>query len=287
MKTKHFVLGIILCLTFSCDWFTKEEDGLAIARVNNTFLYQTEIEDLVPPGISAQDSTVLVNNYINQWATQQLLIAQAKINLDQAKQDRFEKLVDQYKTDLYINAYIEALVKQSIDTSVQISEAQDTYDRNLESFKLNEELIKFRYINIQDNAINLSDIQERFRRFDEEDKEVLDSISLQFLSYSLNDSIWIRVNQVIDKIPALNNDNKDQLLKKSNFIQLKDSLGLYLMQINDVLLRNETAPLEYVLPTVKQIVINKRKLEFKKQLEKDITKDAIKNDSFEIFDQPE
>ena len=35
--------------------------------------------------------------------------------------------------------------------------------------------------------------------------------------------------------------------------------------------------------TIRQIVINKRKLEFIKQLEKDITKDAIKNKQFEIF----
>ena len=55
------------------------------------------------------------------------------------------------------------------------------------------------------------------------------------------------------------------------------------MQINDVLLRNDAAPLEYVKPTIRQIVINKRKLELIKQLEKDITKDAIKNKQFEIY----
>ena len=68
-----------------------------------------------------------------------------------------------------------------------------------------------------------------------------------------------------------------------NCIQLKDSLGVYLMKINDVLLRNETAPIEYVKPTIDQIVINKRKLELIKEIEKDITKDAIKNKQFEIF----
>jgi len=82
---------------------------------------------------------------------------------------------------------------------------------------------------------------------------------------------------------VVNVDNKKQLLKKSNFLQLKDSLDLYLMQINDVLFQNDYAPLEYVKPTIDQIVINKRKLELIKQLEKDITKDAIKNNQFEIY----
>ena len=36
------------------------------------------------------------------------------------------------------------------------------------------------------------EIAKKFRRFDDEDKRDLDSISIQFKSYSLNDSIWIK-----------------------------------------------------------------------------------------------
>jgi len=174
-------------------------------------------------------------------------------------------------------------VNQSVDTSITSEEANEIYERNKETFKLNEELIKFRYIKLNENSVKLDEIKRRFKRFDKKDKQILDSIAVQFKSYSLNDSIWIRADQAISKISAIKAENKKELLKKSNFIEIKDSLGLYLMQINDVLLRNETAPLEYVMPTIKQIVINKRKLEFIKQLEKDITKDAIKNKQFELF----
>jgi len=254
-----------------------------IARVNDTFLYEEDIKNLISEGISKEDSIVRVNNFINQWATQQLLIDGAQINLSEEKQIQFSTLVKQYKNDLFTKAYLEALVKRGIDTVVSINEALEVYNRNIETFKLNEELIKFRYINLSDKSINLKDIEDRFKRFDKEDKTILDSIAIQFKSYSLNDSIWVRFNQVVAKIPVINIDNKKELLKKSNFVQLKDSLGLYLMQINDVLLRNDTAPLEFVMPTIKQIVINKRKLEYIKQLEIDIRKDALKNKQFEIF----
>jgi hypothetical protein len=73
------------------------------------------------------------------------------------------------------------------------------------------------------------------------------------------------------------------MLKKSNFIEIKDSLGLYLININDMLKINQYAPLEYVSETLKRMVINKRKLVFIDQLRKDITKDAIKNKNFEIY----
>ena len=56
------------------------------------------------------------------------------------------------------------------------------------------------------------------------------------------------------------------------------------MHVNDVRGQNDYAPLEYVNKSIKQIVINKRKLELIKQLEYEITKDAIKNKKFEIYD---
>ncbi|MCF6294223.1 MAG: peptidyl-prolyl cis-trans isomerase [Flavobacteriaceae bacterium] len=283
MKPNYYIVILIFIIISSCEFFKKVDSRVPIARVNDTYLYQEDIKDLIFNGTTKEDSILRVNNYITHWATQQLLINGAEINLSEEKQVEFNALVQQYKSDLFIKAYLEALVKRSVDTSVTLEEAQEVYNRNIETFKLNEELIKFRYINVSDNNINLKDIEERFKRFDKDDKTILDSIAIQFKSYSLNDSIWVRLEQVIAKIPVINPDNKKELLKKSNFIQLKDSLGLYLMQINEVLLRNDLAPLEYVMPTIKQIVINKRKLELIKQLEKDITKDAIKNKQFEIF----
>jgi hypothetical protein len=283
LRSKYYILFLVPFIFLSCDFLKKTEESEAVARVNDTYLYKSDIKDLITEGTSKEDSTIRVNNFINHWATQQLLINGAEINLSEDKQDEFDALVKQYKNDLFIKAYLEALVKRSIDTSVSQKEAEEVYKRNKETFKLNEELIKFRYINVNENIANLKDIEKRFKRFNNEDKKILDSIAIQFKSYSLNDSIWIRVNQAILKIPALRATNKKELLKKSNFIQLKDSLGLYLMQINEVLLRNEIAPIEFVMPTIKQIVINKRKLEYIKELEKDITKDAIKNKQFEIF----
>ncbi len=282
MRIKHFLIGLFV-IVCSCDFIKKSVDGTPIARVNENYLYQEDIEDILAEGISKEDSTLLVQNFINKWATQQLFVDGAKLNLSEEKQEAFNKLVVQYKNDLYSKAYIEALVKRSIDTTVPLNEAQQYYEANKEVFKLNEELLKFRYVHIDENIINYDDIRTRFKRYNDKDKKLLDSISIQFKSYSFNDSIWIKLSHVIRKIPAVNSENKNQLLKKSNFVQLKDSLGVYLMQINDVLVRNDTAPLEYVKPTIDQIVINKRKLELIKELEKDITKDAIKNKQFEIY----
>jgi len=284
VRIKSLIIVFCFAVVFTgCNIFKKSDERKPIARVNDNYLYEDDLKGLFSEGITGEDSTLIVQNYITEWATEQLLVDGAHLNLSEEKQNNFNKLVSQYKNDLFSKAYLEALVKKNLDTAVSNEEANEYYEANKDVFKLNEELIKFRYIHVEENIIDFETIKERFDKFEDEDKRALDSIAIQFKSYSLNDSIWVRMRQVISKIPGVNSENKNQLLKKSNFVQLKDSLGVYLMQINDVLLRNDTAPLEYVKPTINQIVINKRKLELIKKLEKDITKDAIKNKEFEIY----
>lgn len=267
----------------SCQFFKQTDDRTPIARVGESYLYKEDVQHLVAAGTSVEDSTLLVNGYITRWATQLLLVDGAQRNLPENIQAEYSKLVNQYRNDLFTKAYVETLAKRNIDTIISMTDALEVYEQNKESFKLNEELIKLRYINISQNAINKEEIEKRFKRFDDTDKRYLDSLGIQFKSYFLNDSVWIKAAQVAQKIPVITTDNKKELLKKSNYIQLKDSLGLYLIQINEVLQPNDYAPLEYVKPTVHQIILNRRKLELIKQFEKDITKDAIKNNQFEIY----
>lgn len=282
MKQTLYILTFCLLLA-SCDFFKKTDNRKPIARVNDSFLYKEDVEGVVPEGASKEDSILIVNAYVNRWASQLLLMDGALVNLSENKQKEFSRLVEQYKNDLYTKAYLDGLVNINMDTIVNADEARVFYEANKESFKLNDDLLQFRYINLPLNPIDLDTIKRRFRRFKAKDQRYLDSISVQFKSYSLNDSIWIKFNQVAEKISVVNIENKSQLLKKTNFLQLKDSLNLYLMQVNDVRLQNDYAPLDYVNTSIQKIVINKRKLELIKQLKNDITKDAIKNNQFQIY----
>jgi hypothetical protein len=267
----------------SCDYFKSSNIGEPIARAGESYLYKSDIRPLLSETMSAEDSTMVVNAYIDRWATQELFIQRAKINLPQEKQDAFEELVEEYRNDLYTEAYKEAIVKQSIDTTVTGYDEAVYYSANKENFKLNEELLKLRYINIAKDNSNIEEIVERFERFDAEDKTVLDSLAIQFNNYSLNDSIWVKQTQILSKIPVITNENKEKYLKKSQFSQIEDSLRVYLVRIEDKIGRNDIAPLAYVRPTVRQIILNKRKLEFIRKLEKDIIKDAIKQKQFETY----
>lgn len=270
-------------LLVSCNYFISEEDSAPVARVNDKFLYADEIEALLPQTASTEDSIILVKNYINRWATQLLLFDGAQNNLSLRQQNDFNKLVSEYKYDLYTKAYLNALVKKTLDTIVTKEEAQQLYQSNRLMFKLNEDLVKFRYIQLPLETIEIESVEDMFLRYEVSDQEVLDSLKIHFKSYFLNDSTWVAVKNIKEaSVSKLFNDKK-QLLKKTNFIKQSDSLGISLIHVENMLLSGDYAPLEYVKSTVDKIVINKRKLTLIKQLENDIAKDAIKNNQFEIY----
>tara|TARA_B110000003_G_C16516189_1_gene483137 strand:+ start:168 stop:1019 length:852 start_codon:yes stop_codon:yes gene_type:complete len=283
MKISRF-FSLCFLVIFSCDLALKPNSQDSIARVNSIFLTLDDIDTALVEGLSQQDSLIQIQNVINNWATEQLLQDGARINLEAGQQREFEILVQQYKSDLYTSAYLEALVKQNLDTTITNQELEEVYNQNKELFVLKEDLIKLRYINHDKNLPNSNEIKRRFRRYNAEDRTVLDTISLQFNSFFLNDSVWIKSSQVISKIKPLKKGFNKVLLKKINFIQLKDSLGLYLMEVKDLLEIGSQAPMAYALPTLKQIIINKRKLKLVNQLKSEIVDDAIKNKKFEIYE---
>ena len=279
-KILYITLGSIFFV--SCNYFKQEDDRKAVARVNDTYLYEEDIQKMITENMPAEDSILIVNNYINRWATQQLLIDQAKINLTADKQDQFNKLVQEYKNDLFTEAYKNVIVGEQLDSVIKEWEYQEYYEANKENFKLKDLLVKLRYVQLPQNYEGLSAVREKLNRYNQKDQLSLNSQDYRFVSSNFNDSVWIKKEVLINQLPVLMGAN-EQVLKKSNFAQLQDSLGVYLMKIENVLNPNDTAPLSYIKPTLKQIILNKRKLELIKKLETDITKDAIETNNFEIY----
>ncbi len=281
---KYYIALLLLSIIVSCQNFKGQMDKEVVARVNNTYLYKEDLKDIVPQNTPKKDSASIVANYINTWATQQLFIYQAKLNLSEAEIRAFDDLVESYQSTLYVNAYKNAVINKSINMEIKQEDFESYYDQNLKNFNLNEELVKLRYLHLPSNYKNIIATKRQLDRFKEEDVEELMDKKLDYLGYSFNDSVWVKLSQVVNKIPILKTQPKTKFLEKGKYTQLQDSSGLYMIKVMDLLRLNETAPLEYIKPTIRQIILNKRKLELIKKIEKDITRDAVENKQFEVYE---
>ena len=278
-----FCFGIILSIASCSSIFKEETEKEALARVGDSYLYREDIATLIPDGISKQDSTAFVINYINNWASKELLLDKSRINLPEEKLAAYNRLVENYRTDLYTRAYLEALVQQASDTLISNSELQGFYSLEKENFKLTEKLVQLRFVALPPQFLDQDVVESKLKDFEPEDKAYLDSIAVQFKKLHFNDSIWVSVSRLIEEIPPLTSLNEEKYLKNSQFFELRDSIGVYLGKVNKVLEINDIAPISYITPDIKQIIINRRRLSQIEKIETEIIDEAIQKNEFEIY----
>ncbi len=272
-------------LLSSCDILLKQtDDKQPLARVADAFLYWEDIAPLLQHHKSGEDSTLFVTNYINQWAAKQLLLSKAKINLPEKKLQEFDRLVQEYQAELYTRAYVEALVLQAQDTAVNAIQLRDYYDKEKENFKLLEKLVQLRFVALPHQFLQKDEVQQKIKRWKAADKVYLDSVAIQFRKAHFNDSIWVSAFRVMEEIPPLTPRNEKNYLKKSKFFELQDSTAVYLGKITNVLNINDTAPFDYVAPDIRQLILNRRRLAYIKELETGIIDKAVQNQEFEIYE---
>jgi hypothetical protein len=280
LKKSIFILVFILFLSCNSIEFQKKDiiTNKPIATINNKSLFKEDVASLLPKNVDTKDSIVLIRSIINSWAIQQLLLLKAEENTTKNDNSEVDKLVSEYRQALLINGYKERLIKQQLDTLIEQKEIADYYKLNSKNFRLNEELIKTRYLHFSNDLLDKKEVVRLFKDGAIEDLEALELRQLTFKMMMLNDSVWTSLENVMLKMPF----SRNNLLKKTKLFQKEDSLGLYLVAIKDVLLRNQIAPLSYIEPTIKQMILHQRKLQLIRDIEKIIVKDAIQNKNFKI-----
>lgn len=280
VRACFFFLALLAC---SCSYFKPEQKAESIARVGKSYLYKSDLVTLVPAGTSKEDSLLLVRDFIDRWASQKLLIEAAERNLNAQKKMEFGVLIKQYRNDLYTKAYIEEMVKNTVDTVVSEEELKSYYKDNKENFKTNGTLVRMRYVNLSKSNPRFSTIRSKFFDYNKKDKKFWDTYALQFKSFALNDAVWVDMSQVYVKLPIVNPDNRDDIIRAGKRTELEDKGDVYLIKVKDVIDKNQIAPFDYIKPTLKEVILNKRKLELIKKFEKEITDDAIKNKDYEVY----
>lgn len=281
MRKICIYIAFISVLT-SCEYFQKEQPLNTVATVGDAYLSQDDIADLLPEEYTAQDSTIIVSSYINNWATERLLMQKARKNISLDKQDQMDKLIEKYKFELYSQAYKQELTKQNLDTLIPENSIVTYFQEHEKDFKLNEDLVQFRYVQLDPSYAEISKVSSLFMKGDSTSLRQLDSLQLGFKSLFLNDSIWVKKKTVFDRVSPITPANENWYIKDKKYWKLEDSVGVYLVRFNNVLRRGDNAPLSYIRPTIKQVLLNRRKLNYIKKLEKELLDDAIKSKKFQI-----
>jgi hypothetical protein len=270
-----------LLLLSGCQYDSGHQ-GAPIARVDETYLYLSDIQSRIPKGLDESDSIVFVQNLIYSWGKEQLLIAKAKYNLSE-KQQEIEKMVAEYRNDLLKFSYQEAYVNQHLDTIISNEAVAAYYQENGHNFELRENILKVVYFAVEEGSPTLKDIRRKFKSEKPEDLAEVRMFANTFATLAaLDDTTWISFDELLKIIP-LEVFNQVDFLRKNKYV-IFDFEGLvYFLKIEDYKIRESVSPLEYVQGTIRNILLNQRKMQLIQRMEKKIVEDAYEKRIFEIF----
>ncbi|MFA6770615.1 MAG: hypothetical protein WCR71_05525 [Bacteroidales bacterium] len=287
--TKLILLSFILSvftLTSCKDLEFRSRDNV-VAQVGNKYLYKKEIQNLIPPGTSYNDSILMLKQYVNSWALKYLLLNKAQAELSKTDKD-VENELEEYRNSLIAYRYEKQYLEIRLDTVVTESEAREYYMNNSQNILLSNSVVKGRVIKISSGSPNLERIKNLYKANSLEEIDELERLCYNSADrYNNFGNEWVDLTSVARELPIDLYWCENQL-KNSNYIESEDSLYNYFAFFTERVEPNKTPPFEFYFPKIKEIIIGKRKQNLIKELERDLIKEALKNNTIKtnINDTP-
>jgi hypothetical protein len=273
---------VLLILITGCSGFFKKKTEHAVARVYTDYLYESELKSVIPKGTPAKDSISLAKSYIDTWIHQRLVIHQAEQNLTSAQMD-FTQQMDNYKNSLIIYAYENELVRQKLDTLIADEDIENYYDANQQNFLLKDNIVQLQYVKLPLKSALIKQFRKLLSSDSPADKTRLSEQCEHYASdYFLDDQNWLPFNDLLKQIPV-KTYNQEEFLKNHRELEYQDSAFIYLVRFKDFKIKESVSPLSFEKEHIRNIILNKRKIDLTRKMREDIFEHAQKKNDFEIY----
>jgi hypothetical protein len=276
------ILLLVLVLLFGCSGFFKKKTERTLAKVYDDYLYESDLRGIIPHGTNANDSTTLAKNYIETWVRQRLIIHQAEKNLTGDQMD-FSQQLENYRNSLITFAYENELVRQKLDTLVSDEDVENYYSANQQNFLLKDNIVQIQYVKLPLKSTRIKKFKKLLNANTSSAKtEFAEECEKYAADYFLDDQNWLLFNDLLKQIP-IKTYNQEEFLKNHRDLEYQDSLYTYLVRFRDFKIKESTSPLSFEKERIKNIILNKRKIDLIQKMHTDIYEKALKNTDFEIF----
>lgn len=285
-KMKHLLFTelilVLLLFSFGCDKSKPNNNEIAIAEVNGKFLYHSDINNFPIGFFNAKDSIEFINEFITSWIKEQLLVNEAVKNL---KDENYEikKELEKYRQELLIHKYREKKLNSLNQSEIKPDVIEAFYNQNLKLFILDRAIVKVTYIVFPAEL----DLPPNFKKAILSKNEAeLSDIENFIYSYATKyddfEGNWLYFGSFLQSINYQIDDNIT-FLNKNKLIEFTRDKNYNLIIINQYLLAENTAPLEFVSTRIENLLLNNKKLDFLREIKDSLYNNALKYNNFRVF----
>jgi len=276
-KQQTFLILAFLTFTVSC---FNVDDKQIIASVNEKDLLLSEVLKEMPK--ATEDSTFFIERYMNLWIRKQLMIYHAEINVSSDLLN-YEAQIAEYRSSLLIYAYQQELINQNFDTSITPNEISDYYNQYRDEFKLVKNIFMGRYIVVDKSAPKSKNLKKWYKSNKQDDIESLADYCHQFAKeYYLADSSWQYFSSINNKLPKFITED-EYFLENTKGVWFEDKQYRHYIYIKDYQIKGSISPLALEREKIRNVLLNKNKIQYLKQLEDELYQNALALKKIKIY----
>lgn len=268
---KNFIF-IIIIIFFAISCQQKEKPDNWVAKYNDSYLLKSDIRAVIPKGLSEDDSLLFVNQYIEKWAKDRVLINTVHDFLTEEEILKIQSQVESYREDL-----TESLIEEKfmLDFSDEVSEQEllKYYEQFPDTFILKDDIISFRILEVPEDSAN------RYKRMlrNEEYDDLKARLEFNNYRFDFTENNWIELDKLLATDILPNRIKNQNLMVRNQIFSATENNNTFIIQIESIGKKGESAPYTYIKPTIKSVVLNKRKLNLLSEKKQELYEKALEN----------
>ena len=278
------ILSIVLLV--SCKWKKSVTEYVygktPIVEIGTDVLYEEDIRQVLPLGMSDADSTLFARQFIKNWAQDVLFYQNAIRNIPDTKD--IDRLVENYRRSLIEHEYQRRLIEQKFSSEISDEEIEQFYNDNERLFVLDESLIKGLFLKISNKSHDLSDIRKLYIQQDDESFEEIEKYSIRNAARCefFYDN-WRTVAEIEVLLPVMEKP-LETMLKDNGSFEFKDEEYIYLLNVSEYALKGGIEPLDHARSRIRGLLINSNEVSYMRKIKEDLYDAAIEKNRI-VFHQ--
>lgn len=271
----------MLCGTMGCKNDTAVPDE-AVAKVYDEVLTRSELLAGLPANMVQEDSARIADRFVSNWIHDKAVLNFAEKNLREEQKD-FSRQLEEYRNSLITYAYERELINQKLDTNVAQADIKAYYEANIQNFKLKNYIVKLRFVKVSIDAPKMQKLEKWFKSEDEKDFDKLFEYCRKYAeNYYFEDDTWLYLQDVLKEVPIKAGD-WDNFLQNTSYYAFKSGSFEYLVDFLDYKLKDDTSPLSLEYGRIKDLILNRRKVELINKMRKDVVEESYAKNKIQIY----
>ena len=282
-RARLILFFALIGLINSCDFINKnkQNENLSVKKIAKVFdrdIYADEIEVYIK-----KDSSLIVNNYLNEVAIKEALFLTAQES-DLINKEEIELQTERFRKSL-ISAYFEKeYIKQNLDTNIKEDDLKQFYNINASQLVLNSSIFKGIYVVLPSNSNKINRLKELMLSAKPENTQEVRNICIRYSnSFSVECIKWIELPIQIERLFSFNQETVFQAINNKQLITFEKDDNLYLFRFFDFKFANQLSPYTFNKDKIGHQILEKRKEDLLLKLKQKLLTESKANNKIKIY----